>query len=216
MVELKGEQADLLRQASQALARQDARTALALIDRADAFGVTHNGVLNRSLALRLMGDFAGSLVQVDRALSLQPYDFIALLAKGALLEKLGRPKAAIEPYRNALKIAPTRDRCPPALLAQIDYASEAVRKHAEALRDHMRATVAATAAELDAAVSFSLTRYSPASSTNAKRDSSKEAISSKRKGIDRVCRCPGPKHSVFAKPAKALTSCSSAPSGLDT
>ena len=150
MVELKGEQADLLRQASQALARQDARTALALIDRADAFGVTHNGVLNRSLALRLMGDFAGSLVQVDRALSLQPYDFIALLAKGALLEKLGRPKAAIEPYRNALKIAPTRDRCPPALLAQIDYASEAVRKHAEALRDHMRATVAATAAELDA------------------------------------------------------------------
>ncbi len=151
MVELQGEQADLLRQASQALARQDARGALLLIDRADALGVTHNGVLNRSLALRLMGDFAGSLALVDRALSMQPYDFIALLAKGALLEKLGRPKAAIEPYRNALKIAPTRDRCPPALLAQIDYASEAVRKHAEALRDHMKATVAASASELDAA-----------------------------------------------------------------
>ncbi|MGA0545165.1 aspartyl/asparaginyl beta-hydroxylase domain-containing protein [Brevundimonas sp. VNH65] len=151
VVELVGEQAELLRQASQALARQDAAQALALIDRADAFGVTHNAVLNRSLALRLLGDFAGSLVQVDRALSMQPYDFIALLAKGALLEKLGRPKAAVEPYRNALKIAPTRDRCPPALLAQIDYASEAVRKHAEALRDHMRQSVAEASADLDPA-----------------------------------------------------------------
>ena len=151
MVELNGEQADLLRQASQALARQDAVRALALIDRADSFGVTHNSVLNRSLALRLMGDFAGSLAQVDRALSMQPYDFIALLAKGALLEKLGRPKSAIEPFRNALKIAPPRDRCPPALLAQIDYASGAVRKHAEALRDHMLAEVDVAAAGLDPA-----------------------------------------------------------------
>ena len=151
VVELVGEQAELLRQASQALARQDAAQALALIDRADAFGVTHNAVLNRSLALRLMGDFAGSLVQIDRALSMQPYDFIALLAKGALLEKLGRPKAAVEPFRNALKIAPTRDRCPPALLAQIDYASEVVRKHAEALRDHMRQSVAEASVDLDPA-----------------------------------------------------------------
>ena len=151
VVELVGEQAELLRQASQALARQDAAQALALIDRADAFGVTHNAVLYRSLALRLMGDFAGSLVQIDRALSMQPYDFIALLAKGALLEKLGRPKAAVEPFRNALKIAPTRDRCPPALLAQIDYASEVVRKHAEALRDHMRQSVAEASVDLDPA-----------------------------------------------------------------
>lgn len=151
LVELSGEQGDLLRQASQALARHDAGMALALIDRADAFGVTHNGVLNRSLALRLMGDFTGSLVQIDRALSMQPYDFIALLAKGALLEKIGRPKAAIEPFRNALKIAPPRDRCPPALLAQIDYASKAVQSHAEALRDHMRAEVEAAASELDSA-----------------------------------------------------------------
>lgn len=146
---LEGEQADLLRQASQALARQDARGALALIDRADAMGPTHNGALNRSLALRLLGDFAGSLAQVDRALSMQPYDFIALLAKGALLEKLGKPKAAVASYRNALKIAPTRDRCPPALLAQIDYASNLVQTHAEALRDHMKAEVEAVAAELD-------------------------------------------------------------------
>lgn len=151
VVELVGEQAELLRQASQALARQDAAQALALIDRADAFGVTHNAVLNRSLALRLLGDFAGSLVQIDRALAMQPYDFIALLAKGALLEKLGRPKAAVEPFRNALKIAPTRDRCPPALLAQIDYASEVVRKHAEALRDHMRQSVAEASVDLDPA-----------------------------------------------------------------
>lgn len=142
------EQAELLRQAGQFLARQDARGALALIDRADAFGRTHTGVMNRSLALRLMGDLSGSLEQINLALSIEPYDFVALLAKGALLERLGLPKAALAPYRNALKIAPPRDRCPPALLNQIDYAQGLIQRQAEALRDHMRTEVGKVAVQL--------------------------------------------------------------------
>lgn len=135
------EQAGFLQQASQCLARQDVRGALALIDRADTFGITHSGMMTRSLALRLLGDYAGALVQIDRALAMEPYDFVALLAKGALLERLGKPKAALTPYRNALKIAPPRDRCPPALLNQIAYAQDLVQSQAEALRDHMRSDV---------------------------------------------------------------------------
>ena len=84
--DLGGRQADLLRHAGEALARLDAHGALRLLDQADAIGPTHNGVLNRSVALRLQGDFVGSITLIDRALSMQPYDFVALLAKGALLE----------------------------------------------------------------------------------------------------------------------------------
>src|SRR6218665_1793801 len=147
--DLGGRQANLLRQAGEALARMDAPGAPLLLDQADAIGPTHNGVLNRSVALRLQGDFVGSLRMVDRALPMQPYDFVALLAKGALLEKIGQGKAAVEVYRNALKIAPPRDRCPPAVLRQIDYASEFVQTHALALRDHMLAEVAGLRGDVD-------------------------------------------------------------------
>ena len=144
-------QDDLLRQAAEALARRDPHGALQLIDRADTMGPTHNGTLNRALALRLIGDFHGALTVLDDALSLQPYDFVALLAKAAMLEKIGREPAAADVYRNALKIAPPRDRCPPALIAQIDYADGLVRRHAEALRDHMQASVAGLCDTLDPA-----------------------------------------------------------------
>ena len=144
-------QADLLRRAGEALARHDAAGALVLLDRAEAMGPSHNGALTRAMALRLMGDLGGALVQIDRALALQPYDFVALLAKGALLEMIGRPKSAVTVYRNALKIAPPRDRCPPAVVAQIDHASGFVRRDAEALGAHMRTAVAALRGSLDPA-----------------------------------------------------------------
>ena len=150
MIDPTSEQSVLLRRASEALARLDTTTALSLIDQADAFGPSHNATLNRSLALRLMGDFQGSLTQIDKALAMQPYDFIALLAKGALLEKIGQSRAAVSVYKNALKIAPLRDRCPPALLTQIDYASAMVERHALELRDHMRAEVEAMRGLVDA------------------------------------------------------------------
>lgn len=152
MVDPTSEQSVLLRRASEALARLDTATALSLIDQADAYGVTHNAILNRSLALRLKGDFAGALVQIDRALSLQPYDFIALLAKGALLEKLGQTRAAVPIYRNALKIAPPRDKSPPAVLKQIDYAAALIERESLALRDQMRAEVEALRGAVDPAI----------------------------------------------------------------
>lgn len=123
--------------------------ALALIDQADALGMTHNGALNRALALRLLGRFPEAITALDEALSFQPYDFVALLAKGAMLEKLGQAGPAAELYRNALKISPPRERCPPAVLAQIDYAGGFIQRHAERLRDHMKARVEALRSQAD-------------------------------------------------------------------
>lgn len=145
------EQADLLRRAGEALARKDMTTALALLDKADSISPSHGGALNRALALRLTGDFQGALVQIDRALAMQPYDFVALLSKAALLEKVGRKRSAVPVYRNALKIAPPREHCPPGLIAQIDYATDLIRMDGEALRDHMRRAVEDLRDTVDAA-----------------------------------------------------------------
>lgn len=143
------QQQALLQRAAEAIARRDPQGALQLLDQADALGRTHNGLLNRALALRLVGDFQGSLAVLDDALAMQPYDFIALLAKAAMLEKLGGEKAAADTYRNALKIAPPRSQCPPAIIAQIDHADGVVQRQAEALRDHMRSAVENLRASLD-------------------------------------------------------------------
>ncbi len=147
-----GPQDDLLRQATQALARRDPQSALGLLDQADRLGITHNGTLNRALALRLIGDFNGALMVLDDALAMQPYDFTALLGKAAMLEKVGKGVAAVDVYRNALKIAPPRDRVPPPLAAQMDHADGIVRRHAEALRDHMKRQVAVLRDGVDPAV----------------------------------------------------------------
>lgn len=143
------QQQALLQRAAEAIARRDPQGALQLLDQADALGRTHNGLLNRALALRLIGDFRGSLAALDDALAMQPYDFIALLAKAAMLEKLGGEKVAADTYRNALKIAPPRSQCPPAIIAQIDHADSVVQRQAEALRDHMRSAVEHLRASLD-------------------------------------------------------------------
>lgn len=141
-------QEQFLVQAGQALARRDPNQALALLDRADALGRTHNATLNRAVALRLLGNFHASLAVLDEALDMKPYDFSALLAKGAMLEKINQPKAAVEVYRNALKIAPPRVHCPPAVATQMDYAARMVDQHARALGDFMRQRLSSLRADV--------------------------------------------------------------------
>jgi aspartate beta-hydroxylase len=145
-------QTDLLRRAGEALARRDAAAALSLIDQADAAGPTHSAAMSRAMALRVSGDLGGALAALDRALSMRPYDFVALLGKGAVLEQAGRARAAVEVYRNAGKIAPPRDRLPPALVAQLDHAAAVVARHAQDLGVFMRTEVEALRGSVDPAV----------------------------------------------------------------
>lgn len=141
-------QESLLIQAGKALARRDPRAAIQLLDQADQFGVTHNATLNRAVALRLLGDYHASLRVLDDALEMRPYDFMALLAKGAMLEKINQPKTAVDVYRNALKIAPPRDSCPPHVVTQMEYADRMVQQYAQALGDFLKARVAPLRSEL--------------------------------------------------------------------
>ena len=144
-------QADLLHRAGEALARREPQAALTLLNQAAAFGPSPEGAMNRALAMRMLGDLPGALAAIDDALALQPYDFVALLAKASMLEQVGQTGAAADVYRNALKIAPPRDRLPPALQAQLDHADGVVRRQAEALRDHMTAHVSTLRGTVDAA-----------------------------------------------------------------
>lgn len=152
MSKLRPQHEDLLIRAGQALAQNAPQQALSLLDQADSFGRTHNGTLNRAVAFRLMGQFHKALQVLDEALDMQPYDFTALLAKGAMLEKIQQPKAAVQVYRNALKIAPPRDRCPPQVAAQLDYAARLVEQHSRELDTYMREKVEAFRGDVPEAV----------------------------------------------------------------
>jgi len=136
------QQQALLAQARQALGRGQAAEALKYLDECERLGRTHHGVLSRALTLKVMGRLPEALAAMDEALEMEPYDFAALLAKGAILEDLKAPKQAIEVFRNALKIAPARDRCPPGLLAQLNHAAQKIETETKALAQYMQARVA--------------------------------------------------------------------------
>src|SRR3954463_4314956 len=93
-----------------ALRRGDRHGALALVLEAERAAPGDVGLkLQRAMVTRAMGDLAGSLAALDEALTLDPYDFVALLSKGAVVEKMSGERAAAAVYKNALKIAPPDD-----------------------------------------------------------------------------------------------------------
>ncbi len=119
---------ELLQAAERALRGGDARAALELLRQAEALAPGDAAVkMQLALAMRASGDFAGALRAIEAALVIDPYLLMALLSKGLLLEKLGRPREAAAAYRNALKAAPPDDRLPPGLKTPVERAREAVR-----------------------------------------------------------------------------------------
>jgi len=125
---------DLQREADAALQRRDPVAALAVLDRAAAKGRRDAPLLlSRALALRMTGRFAEAIEALDEVLVERPYDFVAHLSKGALLERLDRPRDAAAAYRIAVDIAPAADALPPGLIAPLVRAREVLREQAEAL-----------------------------------------------------------------------------------
>ena len=139
---------DLVLQAEAALAGRDPASAIALLDRADALGgVSPRSRMARAAALRAVGDARGALAALDDLLAEQPYHILALLSKGAVLEQSGAAGAAVDVYRNAVKIAPPAERLPPAAARQLDAARSAVSRTDQALREHLASAVAGLRAE---------------------------------------------------------------------
>jgi aspartyl/asparaginyl beta-hydroxylase (cupin superfamily) len=93
--------------------------------------------MTRALIHRVRGEFAAAVGALDDALELDPYNFLALLSKGAILEQSGGPKAAAAVYKNAIKIAPAADELPPGLTAPLARARDVVARQEAALHAHL-------------------------------------------------------------------------------
>ena len=134
----------------QALARRDPSAALRALAEAEAVKPQDAELkLQRAMALRLAGDMNGAVSALDQALALEPYNFVALLSKASLVERIDGEKAATPIYKNALTIAP--ETPPPTLAAPIAHAREVVSRTADALEAYLEARIGATDATLDSA-----------------------------------------------------------------
>jgi aspartate beta-hydroxylase len=132
---------DAARAIDQALARRDPSGALALLAQAEAAAPpSATQKMQRAMALRMSGDLKGAVTALDQALAMDPYNFLALISKGALVERISGERQAADVYRNALKIAPTE--APPALQGAIDRARQVVAKTADDLEAFLEARLA--------------------------------------------------------------------------
>ena len=110
-----------------ALRKGDAAQAKALLERSLAADSTNAGLLlNLASSLRALNDATGELKALDQALSRDPYFFQALIQKGSLLERLGKPKEAAQIYQRALNAIPPGSQLPRAWQPYIEYAQKAV------------------------------------------------------------------------------------------
>ncbi len=125
------------------LEQGDPDGALALLARAEAGDRAYAEIpLYTALAQRTKGDYLAAIAALDRALSINAYFFLALLSKGALFEKIGKPKVAARTYKNALKIAPAPERLPPAQRAAFEHAKTCVAEYSRALAEHLQSATA--------------------------------------------------------------------------
>jgi hypothetical protein len=131
-----------------ALARGDAKGALALVREAEARAPKDLQLkLQRAMVCRAAGDLSGAAEALDEALAIDPYDYVALLSKGAVTERRLGERTAADIYRNALKIGPPEDQLPAPLKAPTERARSVVARVDAALEEHLRTAVAAVASE---------------------------------------------------------------------
>ncbi len=128
-------------QARSAIQNRDASTALRLLARIPPEAMTADSFMDRAMALRMTGDSAAALRAVEGALARDPYHFLALLSKAALVERLEGWKAAAPVYKNALALAPAEADLPESLRAPTRRAREIVERFAAGLYAHLQESV---------------------------------------------------------------------------
>jgi aspartyl/asparaginyl beta-hydroxylase (cupin superfamily) len=149
MTSADARQPDLSGAVQAALQRGDRPGAFNLLRQAEAAAPLDKALkMQRAMVCRAVGDLAGALSALDEALSLDPYDFVALLSKGAMLERSAGERAATQTYRNALAVAPPDEELPPPLRAPTARAREVVAKTRDALEAHLKARTDAVKTEV--------------------------------------------------------------------
>lgn len=152
MASANSRQPDLSADIQAALQRGDRQGALALVLEAERAAPRDLALkMQRAMVSRALGDLAGSLDALDEALNLDPYNFVALLSKGAILERTIGERAAAAIYKNALSIAPPEDELPPPLRAPTERARQVVARTMEALEAHLKARTDEVKAEVSEA-----------------------------------------------------------------
>src|SRR3990167_8092087 len=106
----------LLADSVAAMRRGDTAAALDCVFRAEAAAPFDPRVkMQKAMIHRAAGTLPAAVAALDEALTLDPYNFMALLSKGRLVETLSGERVASRIYENALKIAPAEANLPPTL-----------------------------------------------------------------------------------------------------
>jgi aspartate beta-hydroxylase len=119
-----------------ALRKGDAAEAKALLERSLAADPTNAGLfVNLASSLRGLNDADGEMKALDKALSLDPFFFQALIQKGALLERLGNGKQAARTYQRALNAIPPGAQLPRSWQPHVEHAQKTVSANLKKLDD---------------------------------------------------------------------------------
>lgn len=117
----------LATQADQALASGDRARAQDLLERLVARAPDFSNWMKLGALRRASGDFRAALEAVNAALAIAPLDFMALLSKAAILERLGDPSAD-EAYGRALVQMPD-EPLPPQIQQMADHGRRKYEAH---------------------------------------------------------------------------------------
>jgi len=98
--------------------------------------------LNLSFLFRMTGDAVAEDAALTAALTIDPYFFPALLARGLLLERTGFTRQAARIFKDVLTIAPPREQLSPELKERLDHAKAAVAANAAALERELETRLA--------------------------------------------------------------------------
>lgn len=93
--------------------------------------------MNLAAALRGLGLADEELQALQRVLEIEPRHLAALLQKGVLLERQGKPKAAAKTYHNALQTIPPGASLPNAMRPLVARAIEVTNANDAALADYL-------------------------------------------------------------------------------
>jgi aspartyl/asparaginyl beta-hydroxylase (cupin superfamily) len=122
-----------------ALMRKDTVQARDFLERAGKAAPKEPAVpLNLSFLFRMTGDVAAEAAALTSALTIDPYFYPALLARGLLMERRGLQRQAARVYKDVLAIAPPSEQASPELREKLDHARQAVEGNAAALEASLR------------------------------------------------------------------------------
>jgi aspartate beta-hydroxylase len=106
--------------------------------------------LNMALAYRVAGNFPAAVQLLDEVLAIDPYQFMALLSKAAILERMGQTISSAKTYEAALALAPPDDLTPAALKAPIAHARQVLARRDQDLSDFLETRLVKARADLGA------------------------------------------------------------------